>query len=799
LLGLHAGPHHQDIALVGIARVAYITGNHLEPPLGPQEPAADLIQAAQCPAALANVDAHLYLLVEESNCPLAVPRVQELEEGLHRLYGAHYPSVLRLSVADRRAPAVAVWRGRPVGAAGGGQPGEAAQRGSPVGAAWEAARWGQPVPRVPRRATMVLVTQLRRASTRPTPCRMIPLGRAPLTETVVPFVSRIEDRRPTPGTPFERLFYRFLDEVFAAYPTFATQAGDHRFDHRWPDFSEAGRSARVSLLGRWRRTFGSLHEAQLGEEERVDRSILIEAVDGLLFDEDELRPLSWDPLEYVGHLGTGLFQLLGREFAPWSHRGVALAQRVAGIPAVVKAARENLVGLPGRPVSRLHAETALEQLDGVVELIDEALAVAARRRGEEGGTQVQRRLEAAAPGARVALEAYRTFVSEEVLPAAEGEGRLGAELFDRKLRHTLGSDLGRQEIVSRARRDAVAVRAEMVRLARRLWGPWVGSQPMPVPPPGGGRAEVTAAERAIVRRVLEAIASEHQTPQTLLAFCTAEVDRIARFLRRTRLLHLPSEPLAIGWTPTFLRAYGGAFLDSPGPLDTGQRSHFWITPPGADWTAEQIESSLREDNDRMLRLLCMHEAIPGHYLQLARANRCPSLVRSIFSSGVFAEGWALYMTQLMMDMGYGRRDPALRLIHWKFYLRAVLNALLDAGVHADGMTEDEALSLLIETGFQEEQEARSKFLRARLTAAQLSTYYVGSQEMWDLELEARRRAAAACGAPPDAVPRPRLVGRLGASPGFDQRAHLEAVLAHGTPPPRWLRRILFGGGQASER
>jgi hypothetical protein len=234
-------------------------------------------------------------------------------------------------------------------------------------------------------------------------------------------------------------------------------------------------------------------------------------------------------------------------------------------------------------------------------------------------------------------------------------------------------------------------------------------------------------------------------------------------------------------------------LSSPGPLDRGLRSYFYVTPIPHDWTPRQIESYLREDNDRMLVTLVIHEAVPGHYLQLAHANRSPSLVRAAFASGVFAEGWAVYVTQVMMDVGYGKRDPALLLVHWKFYLRAVINALVDAGIHVDGMTEDEAMALMTETGFQEEQEARSKYLRARLTSTQLSTYYVGSQEMWDLEMAARCRAAAASGAPEDAVPRPRVVGGLGATPGFDQRAHLEAVLAHGTPPVRWLRRILLDG------
>ena len=154
---------------------------------------------------------------------------------------------------------------------------------------------------------------------------------------------------------------------------------------------------------------------------------------------------------------------------------------------------------------------------------------------------------------------------------------------------------------------------------------------------------------------------------------------------------------------------------------------------------------MREDNDRMLRLLCIHEGVPGHYLQLAWSNRSPSLVRTIFSDGMFAEGWAVYVEQVMMDLGYGADDPALMLTHWKMTLRAITNAILDVETHTRGMTEEAAIDLMVRQAFQEEDEARAKWLRARLTSTQLSTYYVGGVEMFDLEVEARQRAAVAAG------------------------------------------------------
>jgi uncharacterized protein (DUF885 family) len=193
----------------------------------------------------------------------------------------------------------------------------------------------------------------------------------------------------------------------------------------------------------------------------------------------------------------------------------------------------------------------------------------------------------------------------------------------------------------------------------------------------------------------------------------------------------------------------------------------------------------------MLRLLTIHEAVPGHYLQGVYANRSSSLPRSIFQSGLFAEGWAVYVTQVMMDAGYGADDPALLLTHWKFYLRSVTNAIIDARIHCDGMTEDQAVSLMVDGGFQEDAEARNKFRRARLSSTQLSTYFAGSMEMWDLEHEARRRAAAAAGADASAVRPGPLPGGLGDTPGFRYRDHLEAVIGHGSPPTSLLRRLLF--------
>jgi uncharacterized protein (DUF885 family) len=584
----------------------------------------------------------------------------------------------------------------------------------------------------------------------------------------------------------------FLDELFALDPLSATAAGMHEHDGRWPDFSETGRQARLAFIERWTGELGGLADPGLAEDERIDRDLLLLELDAMRFAETELREETWDPLAWVYLLGGGIFPLLVREFAPLADRLTSIASRLEGIPAVLAAARAQLGTHPARPVSSFHTETALRQLSGISDLADDAVREAEGAAPiDPAAAAVLGRVRQAADLAKTALVAFGDHLRDEVVPVAEGEGRLGPELFRAKMRHTLRSDTPiPEEILAQAERDFAAVRAEMIRIAREIRPAWIPDRPLPDEASAGDRA----AESRIVREVLDAIADEHQEPDRLLEFCREELGRIEAFCREKDLVGLADEPLDIRWTPVFLRSFGGAMLSSPGPLDKGQKSFFAITPIPEDWTPEQAESYLREDNDRMLRLLTIHEAVPGHYLQGAYANRCPSMARTVFWSGVFAEGWAVYVTQVMMDVGYGADDPALLLNHWKFYLRAVANAIIDVKIHTQGMTEDEAVSLMIDGAFQEEAEARNKYKRARLSSTQLSTYFLGSMAMWDLERDRRRRLAAASGDPrgADAVPAPRVVGGFGETPGFRYREHLELVMGHGAPPMSILRRIILG-------
>jgi len=536
----------------------------------------------------------------------------------------------------------------------------------------------------------------------------------------------------------------------------------------------------MAFIDAWEATFSDLDPAALSADEAIDRDLILDELEAMRFAETELREDAWDPMSWVYLLGDGLFGLLSQEFAPLADRLASVASRLESIDVVTEAAKAALVGNgPALPVGRLQTETAIEQLAGITDLIDEALS-AATESDDPAVMALRARLEAAAASAKASVDDFARHLREVVIPVSEGDGRLGRELFARKMRHTMRSEsLTPERILAEAEREYAAVRGEMVRLAGDLWSTWRPDEPRP------------SEDGPLVRGVLDAIAAEHQDADDLLAFCREENARIEAFCTERDLIGIVDEPLDIRWAPVFLRAFGGAMLISPGVLERGLTTFFAITPIPDDWTPEQRESYLREDNDRMLRLLTIHEAVPGHYLQGVYANRTATLPRGVFQSGLFHEGWAVYVTQVMMDAGYGADDPALLLNHWKFYLRSTTNAIIDARIHCDGMTEEEAVDLMVDGGFQEEAEARNKYRRARLSSTQLSTYFAGSMEMWAIELEARRRAASAAGSDPSTIRPGALPGGLGDTPGFRYRDHLEAVISHGAPPTSILRRVLF--------
>jgi hypothetical protein len=274
--------------------------------------------------------------------------------------------------------------------------------------------------------------------------------------------------------------------------------------------------------------------------------------------------------------------------------------------------------------------------------------------------------------------------------------------------------------------------------------------------------------------VLDRLAADGEvTDATIVGLCEQAMQQTTEFVIEHDLVTVYDDPVKIIVMPEIHRGVAVAYCDPPGPLEQESLpTYFAVSPTPEDWSADRVRSFYREYNAHMLQNLTVHEAMPGHVQQLAHNSRYAAdvNVRKALWSGSFVEGWAVYAEEVMADAGY-RSDEGLadaaRMQQLKMQLRMTINAILDARVHAHGMTEQEAMALMMERGHQEEGEAAGKWRRVLLTSGQLSTYYVGYVEVADL---ARDLAAA--------------------RPGATMRERHDEMLAHGSPAARHLRTLL---------
>ena len=533
---------------------------------------------------------------------------------------------------------------------------------------------------------------------------------------------------------FVEIAESIVDAILESDPGMASSAGDHRFDDRLPDLSPGGVAEQVTMLRDAADALSGVDPDDFGPQDQIDHAILSAQVERGLFELSDVREHEWNPLTH--NPGPLLHTLLARPFAPADERLTNLAGRLAAIPDALATARAQL-----RDVPRIHAETAIGQFTGTAALIrDEVPALLAQ------APELSSVVEPAAADALAALAEFGRWLKAGLDTGEPGrDPRLGRPLWEARLWHTLDTELPATEVLSRAQANLEQASAELRAAAAELIG--------------GPESEET------VRRALDSLAAQHPDNGSIVDLAKLTMAEATDFVRKHDLMTLIDDPCVIEEMPEFARGVAVAYCDPPGPLETADVPTFYcIAPTPADWPPSRVESFYREYNDHMIRDLTVHEAMPGHFLQIAHSRRfrAATRVRALGWSGPFVEGWAVYAEELMAGLGFG--GLPVRLQQLKMQLRMSLNAIIDQLVHCEELPESEAMALMTGRGFQEEGEAAGKWRRALLTSTQLSTYFVGYTEV----------SAIAAARP------------FGATP----KAWHDTMLAHGSPPPRHLRTLL---------
>jgi uncharacterized protein (DUF885 family) len=555
--------------------------------------------------------------------------------------------------------------------------------------------------------------------------------------------------RATPeDEEFQKLARDYIERELQANSENATELGDHRFDGQLTDYSPAARAKELAAQQAFRDKLNAIDGSQLTGPNNIDFRILKENIDYKIFQAQELKEADWNPLVYMQSLANSLYLLVARDFAPPEKRIPNLRQRMEKIPRVIAQAKANLQHSP-----RVHTETAIEQTQGAVSLVREGLAPLL-----DQSPQLKKELAPLQEKTAAALEDYKKWLQNDLLPRSDGDFRLGPEKFRKKLRFALASDLSMEEIMKRARADLQQTQTAIYETALPLYKKYF---PNPDDKTLADKHKVTAA-------VLDNLAEQHPDDATVVGYAKRIVGEATDFVKQHDLVTLPDVPLDVIAMPEFKRGVAIAYCDSPGPLEKNGKTFYAVAPTPKDWSKERRESFFREYNNYMIRDLTVHEAMPGHFLQVAHANefKAPTLIRAIFWSGTFVEGWAVYTEQLMAEAGYG--GPEVKIQQLKMRLRAICNAILDQSIHAGNMSEKEAMDLMTKEGYQQEGEAVGKWKRARLTSAQLSTYFVGATEHLDLRAAEEKK--------------------LGKD--FDLKKYNDQVISYGSPPVKYVRELM---------
>ncbi|MCC7498009.1 MAG: DUF885 domain-containing protein [Bryobacterales bacterium] len=532
----------------------------------------------------------------------------------------------------------------------------------------------------------------------------------------------------TPSMPFTQLVDQKVYDILALSPIASTQYGYHRhngrkLDEMLDDYSPAGIELQRNFFQDLGNRLRGYRPEQLPPESRIDHRILTDLASLNLLELNSIQNFRHNPTVYVEQIGSALFPPFVLDYAPAAERYRAIVARMKQIPAFLDTARANLVDSP-----EIWTKVAVLENQGNIDLIDKTLRQAAP-------PQVRAEYEAAAPAALEALKNFTGWLNADLAKRA-GDWRLGREKYAQKFALVMQSDTTPEKVLEQAEADLKKIRRQMFDLALPLHHQMYPSHRDPVD------------LNLIVGEVLNRIAQRHAKPDQYLETARRDLAEATAFVQSRGLVPPAGhDNLRVIETPEFMRGLYGVGGFNPAPvLEPQLGAFYWITPIPRDWPGNRVESKLREYNYYGLKLLTIHEAMPGHYVQFEYSNQIQPtsrrVLRAIAGNGAYVEGWAVYATRMMLDEGYLDNSPELRLTFLKQQLRMIANAILDVRLQTMGMTDQQAMDLMLRDTFQEKEEATAKLQRAKLSSTQLPTYLVGFYG-WLAVRDACQRAAGA--------------------------------------------------------
>lgn len=555
-------------------------------------------------------------------------------------------------------------------------------------------------------------------------------------------------RVPDINTAFEAFTDSFINHLWLYQPEWATQVGYHKNDNLLILPNDSSRQAYLAFAQRELATIEQFHPDSLTASQRIDQDLVRNELEKAIWSLTQLKQYEWDPSLYNP---TGLIAfMLSENYAPISERLSDIYERLLRFPDYYLAAAASL----RNPVPELKT-LAIQQLKGGIGILEKELKEAIQTSGLPDST-----MQLYATANQKAIASVNKFV--QVLQtkkyAAARSFRLGKDLYEQKFNYDIQAALSAAQLYENAVNRKHYLHSEMAKISYALWPKYFGGQKPPTD------------TLSLIGKVIDTLSAFHVQPTDFQDAIEEQLPQLTQFIKDKDLLYLDeSKPLVVRKEPAYMAGVAGASISAPGPYDQGGNTYYNVGSLEG-WSKEKAESYLREYNDYILQILNIHEAIPGHYTQLVYANRSPSLVKSIFANGAMIEGWAVYTELMMLENGYGKNAPEMWLMWYKWHLRTVCNTILDYDVHVNNMTKTEALHLLIKEAFQQRAEAMGKWNRVNVSSVQLTSYYAGYQEIYDLREKLKQTEGKA----------------------FNLRLFHEKFLSYGNAPVKHIAELMLG-------
>ncbi|MES2317909.1 MAG: DUF885 domain-containing protein [Pseudomonadota bacterium] len=520
---------------------------------------------------------------------------------------------------------------------------------------------------------------------------------------------------------FNTVSMQFLGALWRIDPESAITVGKYDSAANLTIPSPATRALQLAFIDDWLQKFGKIDAAKLSDKQRTDHALVVNKLRSDRWYLTTFREFEWNPSLY--NIAQPIDLILGSEYAAKPQRLRTLLKRIADVPAYYQAAQASIVN-----PTHEHTQLALAQAPGTMTVLAD-LGKAAQESilTQAEKNQFAQRIAAAGTALMVYVDFLTDLDKKQQAANNARSFRIGKAMYEPKFGHDIQAGVSAEQMYQKALGAREQLLQRMDGLSDELWTKTMGNAAKP------------ADRTAKIGMVIDRLSSKHVAPADFFPEIRRQIPVLQDWVVKNNLLTLDSQkPLVVRETPLYQRGVAGASIDAPGPYRPQDRTFYNVTPLDG-LTPEQAESTLREYNHWLLQILNIHEAIPGHYAQLVYANKSPSLIKSLFGNGAMVEGWAVYGERMMLDSGYGDNTPEMWLMYSKWNLRVVSNTILDYGVHVMGMTEAQAMDLLVRQAFQTRSEATEKWHRVQVSSVQLTSYFSGYSEIMELR-EQRKQA-----------------------------------------------------------